>query len=100
MRMVPGSAIDCRRAATLIVSPIAVWSPSGSSPRLPTTTEPLLSPIRTSTGSRPGGVRSRSSRRRRASAARTARRAWSSCAVGTPMSAMNPSPMKRSIVPP
>ena len=65
MRMVPGSAIDCRRAATLIVSPIAVWSPSGSSPRLPTTTEPLLSPMRTSTGSRPGGVRSRSSRPRK-----------------------------------
>ena len=65
----------------------------------PTTTEPLLSPIRTSTDSRPGGVRSRANRRRKASAARTARRAWSSCAVGTPMSAMKPSPMKRSMVP-
>src|SRR5437879_13885999 len=47
MRTLPGRAEACMRAATLTVSPIAVYSEAGSVPTMPTTTGPVLMPTLT-----------------------------------------------------
>ena len=87
IRISPGSADCWRRAATFSASPVAkVESPSS------TTTSPASIPIRTGSSSLPFSTI--------ATAARTARSASSSCAVGTPKTARTASPANFSTVPP
>ena len=82
------AAACSRRAATLTASPVTSVSPSP-----PTTTSPVLIPIR---ASRPcSAIAARIS-----DAARTARRASSSCDTGIPKTAMTASPTNFSTVPP
>ena len=69
---------------------------------LPTDMTPVLSPMPTSTGGAPWAARSAFSSRMAcsmASAASTARRAWSGMATGAPQKAMTQSPMYLSMVP-
>jgi hypothetical protein len=83
----PGSAACSNRAATLTASPVASRS------SVPVSTSPVLTPIRPSTPS--SGNASRIS-----TAARHALSASSSCATGTPNTAITASPMNFSTVPP
>jgi len=83
----PGSAACSSRAATFTGSPVASRS------SVPVSTSPLLTPIRPSTPS--SGSASRIS-----TAARHARSASSSCAIGTPNTAITASPMNLSTEPP
>ena len=77
-----------RRAATLTASPVTSVSPSP-----PTTTSPVLTPMRASSPcSEIAGLISE--------AARTARSASSSCETGIPKTAMTASPTNFSTVPP
>ena len=94
----PTGAAPWRRAAVLTTSPATIPSPrSGRAPRA-TTASPVVTAARTAT-SRPS-PRSSSMVSRMRSAARTARSASSSCAVGAPKTAMTASPMNFSTVPP
>ena len=95
-RISPGSAACCRRAARLTASPVTRKSRPGVTP---VTTRPVLIPIRSAIGM---SRRSPSvvSRERITSAARTARSGSSSCATGTPKTAITASPMNFSTVPP
>ncbi len=83
----PGSAACSSRAATLTASPVASRS------SVPVTTSPVLTPIRP-------WMPSSANASRISTAARHARSASSSCAVGTPNTAMTASPMNFSTVPP
>ena len=91
------------RCASPTVWPSAVGSIVTSSPTRPTTTSPELSPSRTC---RSTSCVSRNSSEYspiafvRCQAAWQARRAWSSSATGAPNSAMIPSPVNLSTVPP
>ena len=85
----PGAAAFSRRAATLTVSPITVMSPSR--PTDVTITGPLFTPM--------DKARSPPSWRM-LNAAVTARSASSSCAWGTPKTAMSESPVYLSTIPP
>src|ERR687890_1450487 len=98
----PGAAALCRRAATFVVSPIAVYSVLISSPTAASTASPVLIPTRT--------PKSTPKSRLTASAysftaawmsrpARTARSASSSCATGAPKNARIASPSNRATVP-
>ena len=88
IRTCPGSATCWRRAARLTASPVAnVESPA------PVTTSPASMPMRA--WSSRSSIESRIS-----SAARTARSASSSCAVGMPNAAITASPANFSTVPP
>ena len=94
----PTGAAPWRRAAVLTTSPATIPSPrSGRAPRA-TTASPVVTAARTAT-SRPS-PRSPSMVSRMRSAARTARSASSSCAMGAPKTAMTASPMNFSTVPP
>ena len=89
----PGAAVCSSLAATFTASPVTKELPS----RLrPTTTSPLLTPIRRTSWS----PNSSCSLRRIATPARSARSASSSCAVGVPNAAMTASPTNFSTVPP
>jgi hypothetical protein len=68
-------------------------SPVASRSSVPVTTSPVLTPIRASTSSSGSAARI-------SAAARTARSASSSCATGTPNTAITASPMNFSTVPP
>ncbi len=92
----PGSAACCRRAATLTASPVTRKSRPMSEP---VATTPVLTPTRR-IRSWPWRRAMPVSRDRMPSAARTARSGSSSCAVGTPNTAMIASPMNFSTVPP
>ncbi len=88
MRISPGRAASCSRAARFTASPVANVDSASS-----TTTSPASIPIRASSW--------RSSTAARiASAARAARRASSSCAWGTPNAAITASPANFSTMPP
>ena len=88
IRISPGSAICWSRAATLTASPVAKVESDSSA-----TTSPASIPIRASSPS-PW------TESRIATAARTARSASSSCAVGIPNAAMTASPANFSTMPP
>ena len=88
MRTSPFGALCSSRAATLTASPVTSVSPSP-----PTTTSPVLIPIRASSPC--SAIASRIS-----AAARTARSASSSCAVGIPNTAITASPTNFSTEPP
>ena len=98
----PGAAACSNRAATLTASPVASrWSAAESTP--PTTTSPVLTPVRVvicTPCSRSSSSFSRSSAARSSSTARTARAASSSRTTGTPNTAITASPMNFSTVPP
>ena len=83
----PSAASCSRRAATLTASPVTRVSPS------PARTLPVFTPMR---APRPSAATSA----RISHAARTARSASSSCATGTPKTAITASPMNFSTVPP
>ena len=87
-RISPFGAACSRRAATLTASPVTRVSPSP-----PTTTSPLLIPIRASNSC--AAIASRIS-----AAARTARSASSSCETGMPKTAITASPTNFSTDPP
>ena len=84
----PDGAACSRRAATLTASPVTSVSPSP-----PTTTSPVLTPMRASSPC--SAIAARIS-----AAARTARSASSSCETGIPKTAMTASPTNFSTVPP
>ncbi len=86
IKISPGSAFCSSRAATLTASPVTSASPS------PATTSPVLTPIRACSPIVATAARS-------STAARTARSASSSCACGTPKTAITASPMNFSTVP-
>src|SRR5215211_6224202 len=88
MRISPGSAACCSRAARLTASPVANVDSASS-----TTTSPDSTPTRASSPSSCTASRT-------ANAARTALSAWSSCATGTPNAAITASPANFSTVPP
>jgi hypothetical protein len=88
MRTSPAAAACSKRAATLTASPVTSVSPSP-----PTTTSPVLIPMRASSPC-PAIACCISD------AARTARSASSSCAVGMPNTAMTASPANFSTEPP
>jgi hypothetical protein len=99
---VPGSAAVSIRDARFTASPIAVYSTRRSEPTSPTTTSPVWIPTRTV---RPEIARSSSSRAayspapsRISNAARQARSASSSWAMGAPKKARIPSPISRALL--
>jgi hypothetical protein len=100
--MFPGSAASCSRAAMFAASPIAVLSIRSLSATGPKTTRPVLMPMRigTLTSGSVGPSLLPATARLIATAARRARRTWSSCAIGAPNSAMKPSPVNCGTVPP
>jgi hypothetical protein len=95
----PGSAAVCRRAATLMVSPIALKLCWPAAPTFPTSAAPAFAPAR---------KRGQPGRRAAVSAvaacmstaARTARSAWSGWSTAALKTTMTASPAKRSIRPP
>ena len=90
------------RCARPTVWPTAVYSIPRSSPIPPTTTSPELRPIRTRKFSplvRRSSAANSPSSSIRWSAAKQARWAWSSWAIGAPNRAMMPSPVNLSTVP-
>ena len=100
IRMPLAGAADCRRAAVLTASPATSPCPP---PASPVATSPVLTPIRRSMPTPRSRTRSTFSSAiasRISQAARTARRASSSCSTGTPNTAMTASPMYFSTVPP
>jgi hypothetical protein len=100
-RICPGSASCWMRAATLTASPVTMTSPRRG--LVVDTTSPLLMPMRTSSSGLPSDCSRLFSSARRfriPSAARIARAGSSSCATGTPKTAMTASPMNFSTVPP
>ena len=88
MRVSPFGAACSSRAATLTASPVTSVSPSP-----PTTTSPVLTPMRASSPC--SAIAARIS-----AAARTARSASSSCETGMPKTAMTASPTNFSTEPP
>ena len=90
----------CNRAATLTTSPIAVYSVVPAT--VPTTTSPVFTPMRRCNGPSMSTCAwtNWSSVSCSWSAARIARSASSSCAIGAPNSARMASPSTLSIVPP
>ncbi len=101
MRISPGWACCSSRAATFTVSPdTRAWlSPMSR----PVTAGPVFTPIRTRSRTRSAdssSALSPATASRMPSAAANARRASSSCIVGTPKTAMTASPMNFSTVPP
>ena len=92
-------------AAVFVVSPIAVYSTRRSDPTCPVITSPLLTPIPIA---KPSPSPSDSIHRLKAAsrgpaisrAAASARSAWSGCSSGAPNTAMIPSPMNETSVPP
>ncbi len=83
----PGAAACSNRAATFTASPVTSRSD------VPVTTSPVFTPIRPR-------IPSSGSASRISTAARQARSASSSCATGTPNTAITASPMNFSTVPP
>ena len=92
-RISPGSAACSSRAATLTASPLTKELPSRGRP---TTTSPVLTPIRSDSSP----AKTASSRRCIANAVCKARSAWSSSASGAPNAAITASPANFSTVPP
>ena len=95
----PTAAVCSSRAATFTGSPLTKVSPALASPA---TTSPVLIPIRRPIRepNRPSNSSfSSSSRASMSVAARTARSASSSCATGTPKTAITASPMNFSTTP-
>ena len=97
----PDSAAACSRAATLTTSPVTIASPGAASSAA--RTEPVLTPTRTASSTpwvRASRAFTWSRRRSIASPALTARSGSSSCATGTPNTAITASPMNFSTRPP
>ena len=94
---VPGAASDCSRDAVLTVSPSTIPSPSAPSS---TAAFPVSTPARTRSSGIPTSSPSAVTAWVSASAARTARSASSSRAIGVPQTAITASPMNFSTVPP
>ena len=98
----PGGATDSIRCAIPTCSPMAVYD-IGPAPISPVITSPEFSPI---LSCRPMSSRRSTSAAKccasvwMSSAARQARTAWSSSAIGAPNTAMMPSPVNLSTVPP
>src|SRR5215217_6577848 len=98
----PGSAALCSRAATFVVSPIAVYSVLISSPTTASTASPVLIPTRTAKSTPYSSLTTFAYSRAAAwisKPARTARSASSSCAIGAPKNARIASPSNLAIVP-
>ena len=93
----PGSATDWIRAAVFTMSPATMPWPSA-----PTVTvaSPVSTPARARRSATPISSPSAVTAATRSSAARTARSASSSVAMGVPHTAMTASPMNFSTVPP
>ena len=94
-----------RRAAVFVVSPIAVYSSRREDPTLPDITSPELSPMPIVKASPCPSSASQALNRARRSpaisrAAASARSPWSACSSGAPKTAMIPSPMYATSVPP
>ena len=99
-RIPSGGAALCSREAVLSTSPAASCSPcSGRAFRL-TSASPVAAPTRTDSPSDGSSAFSSEIASRTASAARTARSASSSWAIGAPKTATTASPMNFSTVPP
>ena len=94
---VPGVAALWTREAELTVSPSTM--PSATLPMV-TATSPVTTPPRASSPSRPASRPSAGTNETISNAARTARSASSSFAVGAPQTAITASPMNFSTVPP
>ena len=95
-----GAAASLKPAATFTASPTTSAAPGRP---VPTTTAPVLMPVRASRKRRvraQSGVQSSPAPDRISTAARTARRASSSWTSGTPNTAITASPMYFSTVPP
>ncbi len=93
------------RAATFVVSPTAVYSTRRSEPTLPDITRPEFRPMPMRNPDPSSCSRSHPLKRgkRTASISRaveSARSAWSVCTIGAPNTAMIPSPMYATSVPP
>ena len=93
-----GGAAACSLAATFTASPITVSSRRPSGPTGAKMTSPVLIPALTQ--SPPKSAASSSARRWISRAARTARSASSSWAIGAPNTAISASPMTLSTMPP
>ncbi len=93
----PGAAADCTRAAVFTASPATI--PCWVAPTV-TATSPVTRPTRIARSGTPTVSPSDATASTSSSPARTARSASSSCAVGTPQTAITASPMNFSTVPP
>ena len=93
----PGSAALCTRAAVFTASPATM--PSAVAPTV-TATSPVTTPTRIASPGAPTSSPIAATAATSSSPARTARCASSSCATGTPQTAITASPMNFSTTPP